>query len=159
MQEFFSLQGSILEPMPTKEPLFCVRLRSVLGSPKAGGRPSFLTLFDRLVPLCVVFIDPIFCPSRPVPSLSVPNRKGSLGLSLDWPWFYPLCSLWSDSSQRWLRSQPVRFTAKQPSRHRSKGAHRLQLIPKPQADRSKTECSKKEASQVGFGVKTPILGM
>ena len=82
MQEFFSLGRSLLEPMPTKEPLFCVRLSEVLRSPKAGDLPSFLTLFDRLVPLCVVFIDPIFCPSltvcsRSVFSPSVSNRNGS----------------------------------------------------------------------------------
>lgn len=66
--------------MPTKEPLFCVRLSVVLRLPKAGDRPSFLILLDRLVPLCVDFIDPIFCPNLPVCSRSVCNRNGSLAL-------------------------------------------------------------------------------
>ncbi len=63
--------------MPTKKPRFCVRLGEVLGSPKAGVPLSFVTFFDRLVPLCVAFIDPIFCPSRSVCSRSVSSHPVS----------------------------------------------------------------------------------
>lgn len=71
------LGRSLLEPMPTKEPLFCVRLTAGRRSPKAGDRPYFPILFDRLVPLCVVIIDLIVCPNPPVCSRSVCNRNGS----------------------------------------------------------------------------------